>query len=122
MSHPSKPPSGNVVDWNNPDLQSLLSKTEGWSLDKRGVYTPTACELHVGWGAGTGRPATLVYERDVVLVVETRFAIPKGEHVRVDRLRSGTMSSTWGIVAEGREGFRDEDRVNGVYVHWVHTR
>lgn len=122
MSQPGKPPSGNSVDWSNPELQALLDKTEGWSLDNRGVYTPVPCELHVGWGAGTGRPAMLVYERGNVMVLETRFALPKGEPVRVDRLRAGTMSSTWGIVADGREGFRGEDRANGIHVHWVHVR
>jgi len=55
-------------------------------------------------------------------VVETRFAIPKGEHVRVDRVQAGAMRSSWGIVADGREGFRAEDRANGIHVHWVHLR
>jgi len=25
-------------------------------------------------------------------------------------------------VVDGREGFRAEDRANGVHVHWVHVR
>lgn len=122
MSYDSKPPSGHNVDWNHPELQSLLTRSAGWSLDNRGVYSPVACELHIGWGASVGRSATLVYERAGVLVVETRFLIPKGEHVRVDRLQSGAMRSTWGTVMDGREGFRAEDRANGVYVHWLHAR
>ncbi|MEW9624017.1 hypothetical protein [Rhodanobacter geophilus] len=122
MSHYSKPPSGNIVDWSHPDLQLLLSKTEGWSLDNRGVHAPLACELHIGWGAGVGRAATLVYQREGVMVVETRFAIPKGEHVRVDRIQAGAARSSWGIVVDGREGVRAEDRANGVHVHWVHMR
>ena len=60
MNHHAKPPSGNNVDWNDPHLQSLLDKTEGWSLDNRGVFSPVPCELHVGWGAGAARSVTLV--------------------------------------------------------------
>lgn len=122
MSRDKKSPYGNSVDWNNADLKALLDKTEGWGLDNRGVYSPVACELHIGWGASTGRSATLVYEREGVMVVETTFIIPQGEHVRVDRLQYGTPRSTWGTVIEGREGFRAEDRANGIYVYWLHVR
>lgn len=122
MNHLSKPASNHVVDWDSPDLKKLLDKTAGWGLDNRGVYSPVACELQVGWGAGVGRAATLVYERDGVMVVETDFAIPRGEHVRVDRFQAGAMRSSWGLVADGRAGHRDEDRANGVYVHWIHLR
>lgn len=122
MSRYDKPLSANTVDWSNPELQSLLNRSEGWSLDNRGVHAPVACELHIGWGAGVGRLATLVYQREGVMVVETRFAIPKGEHVRVDRIQAGAMRSSWGIVVDGREGFRAEDRENGIHVHWVHVR
>lgn len=122
MSRYDKPPSGNNVDWNHPEIQLLLSKTEGWNLDNRGVYPRLACELHVGWGAGVGRYATLVYEREGVMVIETRFAIPNGEQVRVDRIRAGAMRSSWGVVMDGRAGFRAEDRAHGLYVHWVHVR
>ena len=122
MSRDNKSPYGNKVDLSKADLQALLDKTEGWGLDNRGVYSPLACELHIGWGASTGRGATLVYEREGVIVVETTFAIPKGEHVRVDRFQFGSTRSTWCIVIDGREGFRAEDRDNGIFVHWLHVR
>lgn len=122
MSRDNKSPYGNNVDWSKADLQALLDKTEGWGLDNRGVYSPLACELHIGWGASTGRGATLVYEREGVMVVETTFALPKGEHVRVDRFQYGSARSTWCIVVDGREGFRAEDRSNGTFVHWLHVR
>lgn len=125
MNHFDKPrngPSGNTVDWNDPHLQSLLSKTEGWSLDNRGVFSPVACEVHMGWGAGAGKPATLVFERDGVMVVEASFIIPRGEQVRIDRVQAGTLRSSWGNVVEGRQGNRAEDRANGIQVYWVHTR
>ncbi len=121
-----KPPpwsaQANNVDWTDPSLQSLLSKTEGWSLDNRGVFTPVACELHVGWGAGVGRLASLVFERDGVMVVEAAFIIPSGEQVRIDRVQAGMLRSAWGIVMDGRDGHRAEDRAHGMRVYWVHMR
>lgn len=122
MSQLRRPGGGNVVDWSNPDLKKLLDKTAAWGLDNRSAFNPVACELHVGWGAGAGRLATIVYERDNVMVVETRFALPQGENVRVDRILGGTMHSAWGVVADGRDGLRTEDRANGIRVHWIHLR
>ena len=114
--------TGNRVDWSDPTLQSLLSKTEGWSLDNRGVFSPVPCELHVGWGAGAGKSATLVFERDGVMVVEATFLIPQGEQVRVDRTQAGALRSSWGTVVEGRDGNRAQDRANGIRVYWIHVR
>lgn len=124
MSHfkPNSKISNNQVDWEDPRLQSLLSKTEGWKLDNRGAFAAIEVQLHVGWGGTTGRHAVLVWEADQVMVVETRFSIPCGENVRVDRLFAGSVRAVWGVVADGREGFREEDRQNGVYVHWLHVR
>lgn len=122
MNHHAKPPSGNTVDWSHPELQSLLGKTEGWSLDNRGVFSPVPCELHIGWGAGAVRGATLVFERDGVMVIEANFLIQVGEKLRVDRIVLGSLRSNWGTVAEGREGHRTEDRANGTRVYWVHVR
>lgn len=122
MNHHAKPPSGNTVDWSHPELQSLLGKTEGWSLDNRGVFSPVPCELHIGWGAGAVRGATLVFERDGVMVIEANFLIQVGEKLRVDRIVLGSLRSNWGTVAEGREGHRTEDRANGTCVYWVHVR
>lgn len=122
MNHHPKLRSGNNVDWDDPHLQSLLDKTEGWSLDNRGVFSPVPCELHIGWGAGAVRPAILVYERTGVMVIEAQFIIHPGEQVRIDRMLAGTLCSSWGAVAEGRAGHRAEDRAQGIHVYWVHTR
>lgn len=124
MSHfkPNSKLSNNQVDWEDPRLQSLLSKTESWKLDNRGAFAAVDVQLHVGWGATNGRHAVLVWETDQVMVVETRYSIPRGENVRVDRLFAGSLRTVWGVVADGREGFREEDRQNGVYVHWLHVR
>jgi hypothetical protein len=124
MSHfkPNSKLSNNEVDWDDPHLQSLLSKTESWKLDNRGSFTAVNVQIHVGWGASGGRHALLVWESDQVMVLETRFLIPQGEQVRVDRIQGGVARTVWGSVVEGREGFREEDRKNGVFVHWLHVR
>ncbi len=117
--HQSK---GNRVDWSDPRLEALLRKTEAWKLDNRGTYAPKEVQVHMGWGATTARPAVLVWERDQVMMIETRFPMELGEHVRVDEAQGVSIRSVWGIVAEGREGFRAEDRANGVHLHWLHLR
>lgn len=122
VNHHAKPRSGNTVDWNDPQLQSLLDKTEGWSLDNRGVFSPVPCELHIGWGAGAVRGATLVFERAGVMVIEANFLIHVGEKLRIDRLVLGALRSHWGTVAEARDGHRAEDRAHGIRVYWVHVR
>ena len=124
MSHfnPNSKHSNNQVDWSDPHLESLLRKTESWKLDNRGAFAAVEVQVHVGWGANSGRRAMLVWETDQVMVLETRFSIPQGEHVRVDRLYGDAVRTIWGMEADGREGFREEDRQNGVYVHWLHVR
>ncbi|MBE1159819.1 hypothetical protein [Dyella acidiphila] len=124
MSHfkPQSKLSNNEVDWEDPRLQSLLSKTESWKLDNRGAFAAVNVQIHLGWGATTARHATLVWESDHVMVLETRFLIPPGEQVRIDRMQAGVARTVWGAVVEGREGFREEDRLNRVYVHWLHVR
>ncbi|RAO76605.1 hypothetical protein [Dyella jiangningensis] len=120
---PHKPHTkGHRVDWNDPRLADLLRRSENWKLDNRGQYDPKDVQIHLGWAANTARDAVLVWERDQVMMLETRFAIPVGEHVRVDEPRGETMRTAWGIVVEGREGFREEDRENGIHLYWLHLR
>lgn len=113
---------GNRVDWSDPRLEALLRKSEHWTLDNRGTYTPKDVEIQLGWGASTSRPAILVWERDQVMMLETRYPIPVGEQVRVDEPQGERMRTVWGIVVEGREGFRTEDREKGIHLHWLHLR
>lgn len=123
MSHfkPHSKVSNHQVNWSDPQLEALLRKTESWKLDNRGAFPSQDVQVHVGWGANTGRKAALVWENDRVLVLEAHFLIPQGEHVRVDRYYGESVRTVWGVVVEGREGFREEDRQNGVYVHWLHV-
>lgn len=124
MSHfkPESKLSNHQVDWNDPRLEALLRKSEDWKLDNRGAQPPQEVQVQIGWGAGGTRKAVLVWQSDRVMVLETRFQIPQGEHVRVDRVSGDGVRTGWGIVADGRPGFREEDTRNGVYVHWLHVK
>jgi hypothetical protein len=114
--------TANRVDWSDPDLSALLQRSESWSLDNRGTFAPQDVQVHVGWGAGSGRHAVLVWQREQAMVLETTFSVPAGESVRIDRVGPTGLQSVWGVVVEGREGFRAEDKERGVYVHWIHLR
>ena len=110
----------NRVDWSDPQLQKLLSKIEGWDLDNRESYPRKEVQIQVGWNAGVGKKAALVWKREKVMVLEVNFAIPTGEYVRVDTLFGDSMRSVWGVVVEGRAGRRPDDCANGVNIYWLH--
>jgi hypothetical protein len=108
------------VDWNDPQLQKLLSKIEGWNLDNRENFPREEVQVQIGWSAGGGRAAALVWKREKVMVLEASFPIPTGEYVRVDTFFGDGMRSVWGVVVEGRAGRRVEDCSNGVNIYWLH--
>lgn len=110
------------MDWSDPRLDALLKKTESWSLDNRGVFPEQTVLIHMGWGATSGRPARLVWEREQAIVLVTDYPIPPGEPLRIDRHTGDSTRSAWGAVVDSRQGLRDEDRAQGLQVHWVHMR
>jgi hypothetical protein len=110
------------VDWNDPQLGSLLSKSGNWQLDNRGSSPPLSLQIHFGWGAGVTKPAVLVWQKDEAMVLETRFPMERGEHVRVDRPSESGLPTIWGEVVESRPGQRADDQANGVQVHWLRIR
>jgi hypothetical protein len=110
------------VDWNDPQLESLLRRSESWSLDNRGGFTPQEVQIYLGWSGTVGRSAMLVWERDKSVVLETNFPIGLGEHVRIDKHLGEGIRTLWGVVADGREGFREEDRKKGIHLYWLHVK
>lgn len=123
MSHKSNTQVSNVrVDWSDPQLESLLRRSEGWQLDNRGGYSAQDVQIYVGWSGSVGRSAALVWERDKSMVVQTNFPIGKGEQVRVDKHLGESIRTLWGVVIEERKGQRDEDREKGIHLYWLHVR
>lgn len=104
------------VDWDTPHLQALIEKTEAWQIDHRGSSRPAPASVFLGWGALSGKPATLVLEDDHEIVFLTDFPIAEGEKVRIDKAVADTTRHIWGVVAECRDGRRDGDPELGVRV------
>ncbi|RUL67159.1 hypothetical protein EKH79_00710 [Dyella dinghuensis] len=107
------------VNWSDPELASLLNRSDGWQLDNRGGYAPQNVDVFVGWSSAAGRPATLVWERGQSAVVAAAFPIGQGEHVRVERHMGGNVRILFGVVIEGREGFREDDVQRGIRLYWL---
>lgn len=109
----------NPVDWSDPQLQTLLGKIDGWSLDNRGVHPRREVQIQVGWKAAGSRPAILVCKREKAIVLETAFAIPVGEYVRMDSCHGDSSRSLWGVVIDARAGRREQDGIDGIHIHWL---
>jgi hypothetical protein len=111
--------SNTQIDWDNPKLVSLLQRSEQWSIDNRGGFSPQSVEVYFGWSGSVGKTATLVWERENAVVLETTFPIGQGEQVRVDKHLGDRIRTLWGVVVDGREGAREEDRENGIHIYWL---
>lgn len=124
MTDPTNPAkkSSSQVNWDDPVLASLLKKTESWQLDNRGSFIPQPVEIQIGWGASTGRPATVVWEQAQVTVLETSFPIEQGELVRIDKSVGNVLQTSLGTLVESRPGVRVHDQPGDVYVHWISVR
>jgi len=114
--------SSTRVNWNDPELSSLLKRSETWQLDNRGGFTPQDVQVYLGWSSTVGRSAVLVWERDKSVVLEVDFPLGKGEQVRVDKHLGDSIRTLWGVVVEGREGVREEDRKRGIHLYWLQVR
>jgi hypothetical protein len=110
------------VDWNDPELAALLKRSDNWQLDNRGGFAPHEVQVYLGWSGSVGRTASLVWERDKSAVLETTFSLAKGDQVRVDKHLGDRIRTLWGVVLEGREGGREEDRARGVHLYWLTIR
>jgi hypothetical protein len=123
MTHQPHAKVSNVrVNWNDPDLSSLLKRSESWQLDNRGGCTPQDVQVYVGWSGTVGRSASLVWERDKSAVLETNFSIGPGEQVRVDKHLGESIRTLWGVVVEERKGSREEDHIRGIHLYWLQVR
>ncbi|TAL84800.1 MAG: hypothetical protein EPN74_10330 [Rhodanobacter sp.] len=109
------------VDWNDPELESLLqkSKNESWQLDNRENHSPQEVTIHLADGSGEIKDATLVWQRDEVMVIQAASLLQTGQRVQVERRFGDGLQIFNGVVVESRLGRRDDDEANGVHVHWL---
>ncbi|HEV2680371.1 MAG TPA: hypothetical protein VGV14_07720 [Rhodanobacter sp.] len=114
-----------TVDWDDPHLDSLLQKVDGWKLDNRNGQPQREVQIQVssGWTASSvvSKPALLVSKDEETMVLVTRFPVPHGDHVRVDSQHEDGTRTVWGTMVKGREGYRVEDRENGLFLNWLHV-
>jgi hypothetical protein len=110
------------VNWNDPELAALLKRSDSWQLDNRGGFMPQDVQVFLGWSGSVGRSAVLVWERGKSVVLEAPFPLSKGEQVRVDKHLGESIRTLWGVVVEGREGMRKEDRAHGIHLYWLQVR
>lgn len=113
------------VDWTQPQLNELLHKIDGLSLDHRSETPP--CEVRIrivsGWETSPAdKPALLVAKIDHVMVLATRFPLPHGVEVQVSGLPGAGPAPRLAVVTEEREGARAEDKVPLVYLNWLRPR
>lgn len=120
MTHKPHTTVSNIrVNWDDPELASLLKRSDSWQLDNRGGFTPQDVQVYLGWSGSVGRPAVLVWEREQSVVLEATFPLPDGEQVRVDKHLGDRIRTLWGVVVEGRAGVRAEDRARGIHLYWL---
>jgi hypothetical protein len=110
------------VDWNDPELAALLKRSDNWQLDNRGGFMPQEVQVFLGWSGSVGRSAVLVWEHGKSVVLEAPFPMGKGDQVRVDKHLGDRIRTLWGVVVEGREGLRKEDREHGIHLYWLQVR
>jgi hypothetical protein len=120
MNHKSNTPVSRIpVNWSDPELASLLNRSKGWQLDNRGGYASQDVQVFVGWSSAAGRHAALVWERDQSAVIAADFPIGQGEQVRIERHMGDNLRIVFGVVIEGREGFREDDVKRGIRLYWL---
>ena len=113
------------VDWSKPQLNELLQKIDGLSLDHRSETPPSEVKIRIvsGWDTSPAdKPAMLVAKVDDVLVLATRFPLPHGVEVQVSGLPGGGPAPRWAVVTEEREGVRAEDKAQLIYLNWLRPR
>ncbi|WP_130618979.1 hypothetical protein [Dyella amyloliquefaciens] len=114
-----------TVDWDAPQLNRLLEKVDDWNIDHRSHLPPQHVQIRIvcGWSANdVSKPALLVSDVDGVMLLATHAPLPHGEEVQVNSETGGIARTRWGVVIEEREGLRQEDRAEGLFLNWLRVR
>ena len=114
------PISLSPINWEDPKLSELLSKSENWTFDNRLEYPPKEVDLHIGWEISAGKKAKLLLAQNDLAILSSSFRLFKGDNLRINKTFNENTHTLWGIVKESRPGTRPND--NGVFIHWVHIR
>jgi len=127
MAHNKNRSDYNVgnVDWTDPQLNELLQKIDGLSLEQRSNIAPTHVQVRIatGWDAGAAdTSAMLVAQIDGTMVLATRRPLPHGGEVQVSGLHGDGSTVYWAVVIEEREGCRPGDQGQGIYLNWLRPR
>jgi hypothetical protein len=110
---------GSAVDWNTPELDALLKKSDSWQIDSRSYNACQEVEIYIGWGTHRREPASVACEDDGTAIIETAASIASGQHVRVDKASGDKTHSQWAIVTGGRPGVREGDKRRNSHVYWL---
>jgi hypothetical protein len=113
------------VNWDDPRLNDLLKKVDGWNIDNRTNQPPQEVQVRIacGWNAGeASKPALLISESDGLMVLATRLPLPHGEEVEVSSQAGVPSRIRWGTVVEERQGRRASDREQDLYLNWLRIR
>jgi hypothetical protein len=113
------------VNWDDPRLNDLLKKADGWNIDHRNPVSPQDVQIRIacGWSASSAsKPARLIAEVDGTMVLATTFPLPHGEEVQVNSQTSGMARTRLGVVVQEREGHRAGDREQGLFFNWLRVR
>lgn len=110
------------VDWDDPQLQDLLKKTEGLRLDNRNTFHARWVKWLPGWhldaAAVAWQPALLVWDdHQGRLMLQTRTqALQVGDPVALDLASQGLSPRiVFGEVLQSRPGLRPQDQGQEVF-------
>ncbi len=116
---PFPTPHAVSVDWESPNLQALLVKSDGWQIDNRHSIRLVSATVFVGPAAMSGAPVSIAWEDGHKIVFLAGFPIPVGERIRLLKRIADVTRIIRGESIECRQGRRAGDDERGIHVVWA---
>lgn len=107
------------VDWEDPSLQALLGKTNGWQIDNRHSIRLESATAFVGPAATSGQPVTIAWEDGHKIVFLAGFPVLDGQRIRLQKRIADVTRIIRGEAIECRPGRRAGDEERGIHVVWA---